>query len=649
MAAGASAAAPAGRPADVVTSSERRTAYERAGFWTGGIVAGRVAEHAQAAPGADAVVDQVGVRTAAYEQLDADANRLANFLLGAGVKPGDVVWVPRYQNWYETVVIDLGVMRAGAVMNPLLPNYRAKELRHMLELGGVRVFFCPVAYRNFDHAGLAAELREGLAALEHVVTVPDPGEDPDFFREWLERHPADPPGVELWAEAVSELIFTSGTEAEPKAIMHTEQNTNFSARAVASSLGLGEGDVVWMPSPIGHSTGFNYGVRPALYHGLPLILQDQWSAADAAHLIETRRCSYTIAATTFVSDICEHAAANSCDLSSMRLFGSGGSPIPSEVVSVAAGLGMNVLRLYGSTEVLMATTNRPGDPEGKLVETDGRALDDVEFVVRDDEGRDLVGEPGEILVRGPNTCVGFFADPERTAATFLEDGWVRSGDLGVLDEDGFLTIVGRKEIIIRGGLNIAPREIEDTILLHPAVAEAAVVGLPHQRLGSTCAAIVLRPGKDLELEGLVEFLKAEGMATYKLPQRLELMQALPKTLTGKVQKFEIVNGLAPRAQQRRRLMSNEEGSRSFLETGLDWTSEGFSEEEKQALLAWYEDNHEAEHTNLSRFPSFWIEHDPGFPALPPAHDRDRPAARRRRPPAGRAPLDVPRPLHGLRQ
>lgn len=495
-------------------------------------------------PHADAVVDLVGARTVSYAQLDADANRLANFLIGAGVKPGDVVSV-QMPNWYETVVIDLGVMRAGAVMNPLLPNYRGKELRHMLGVGGVRVYFCPVAYRNFDHAGLAAELRAEMADLEHVVAVADPAEETDRFYQWLRQNSADPPTLEVPAAAVSELIFTSGTEAEPKAIMHTEQNTNFSARAVASSLGLGSGDVVWMPSPIGHSTGFNYGVRPALYLGLPLVLQDQWSPADAARLVESQRCSYTIAATTFVSDICEHAAANAVDLSSMRLFGSGGSPIPPEIVNAAAVLGMNVLRLYGSTELLMATTNRPGDPEEKLMETDGRALDDVEVAVRDEAGRELVGEPGEIFVRGPNTCVGFFNDPQRTSTTFLADGWVRSGDLGILDEEGFLTIVGRKkEIIIRGGLNIAPREIEELILLHPAVADAAVVGLPHPRLGeATCAAVVLREGQSLDLADLVAFLRQQGMATYKLPQRLELLAALPRTLTGKVQKFEIVKGL----------------------------------------------------------------------------------------------------------
>jgi acyl-coenzyme A synthetase/AMP-(fatty) acid ligase len=544
MASEAASAVKVTRPRDVVTTPERRAAYLAAGHWNEHTLADRVAEQARRAPDSLAVVDQRGERRRTYAQLDADANRVANFLIGAGIHPGDVVSI-QMPNWYETVVIDVGVLRAGGVMNPMLPNYRAKELRHMMGVGGVKVFFCPEHYRNFDHRQLAEHLVDELELLDQNVAVDDPAEGRGEFWSWLGQFSEQSPGRPLDAEAVSELIFTSGTEAQPKAIMHTEQTTNFSARAVSSSLGVGDGDVVWMPSPIGHSTGFNYGVRVALYHGLPLVLQDKWDAEEAVALIEQCRCSYSIVATTFVSDVCDLADRRPCNLESMRLFGSGGAPIPPEVVAAAARHGMNVLRLYGSTELLMATTNRPGDARQKLIDTDGSPLDHVELQVWNDDDRSVVGEPGEIVVRGPNTCAGFYNDPGRIATTFEDDGWVRSGDLGVLDEDGFVAIVGRKkEIIIRGGLNIAPREIEDLMITHPAVAEAAVVGLPHPRLGEmTCACVILRPGAELDLDGLVAYLKEQGMATFKLPQRLEILDSLPKTLTGKVRKFELVNEL----------------------------------------------------------------------------------------------------------
>ncbi len=347
--------------------------------------------------------------------------------------------------------------------------------------------------------------------------------------------------------AVSELIFTSGTEAAPKAIMHTEQTANFSVRVAGEDLGIGEGDVVWMPSPIGHSTGFNYGVRFALYHGLPLVLQDRWDAGVACDLIAARGASYTLASTTFLQDVVAEAERRGDRrLGSMTRFGCGGSPVPPELVRRAAACGIGVLRLYGSTEVLVATWNRPGTPAGQAVNTDGPALRDVEVEVRDENGEVAApGAAGEIHIRGPNTCVGFYRDPARTAATFGPGGWLRSGDLATMDEDGFLTVVGRKkEIIIRGGLNITPREIEDLLLDFPEVDRAAVVGLPHERLGErVCACVVLAPGAALDFETMVERLRAIGLATFKLPERLEVLDSLPVTASGKVQKFEIVDRL----------------------------------------------------------------------------------------------------------
>jgi non-ribosomal peptide synthetase component E (peptide arylation enzyme) len=196
--------------------------------------------------------------------------------------------------------------------------------------------------------------------------------------------------------------------------------------------------------------------------------------------------------------------------------------------------------------VLVATWNRPDSPSEKVVATDGPALTDVEVEVRDEDGAVCApGVAGELYVRGPNTCVGFYRDPARTAATFAPGGWVRSGDLVSMDDDGYLTVVGRKkEIIIRGGLNITPREIEDLLLDFPEVERAAVVGLPHERLGErVCACVVLAPGTALDFDTMVARLRGIGLATYKLPEQLEVLESLPVTASGKVQKFEIVDRL----------------------------------------------------------------------------------------------------------
>ena len=211
---------------------------------------------------------------------------------------------------------------------------------------------------------------------------------------------------------------------------------------------LADHDVVWVPSPIGHSTGLNFGVRLALYFGMKLVLQDQWNADRAVELVERERCSYTLAATTFLTDLIAATQRSDRDVSSLTRFGCGGAPVPPEIVRAGADAGINVLRIYGLTEALVVSWNRAGSPLDKRMHTDGLALPEVELEIRD----------GEVMVRGPNVCVGLFDDPERERSIFTDDGWLRTGDAGVLDDEGYLSIVGRKkEIIIRGGLNIAPR------------------------------------------------------------------------------------------------------------------------------------------------------------------------------------------------
>jgi acyl-coenzyme A synthetase/AMP-(fatty) acid ligase len=532
---------------NIVTSPAQRQNYLSKRLWTEETLAEMVADHAARKGSAVAVVDRLGQRRVAYSELDHDASRVGAYLAGMGVEPGDVVAV-QLPNCYEAVAIAIGVLRVGAVINPMLPVYRSKELRHMLVVGQAKVLFTPAIYRGFDFIAMVEQLRADIPTLGAHVVLDGNGGHSIGLDEALRTAPIGGDRTRVAAADVSELIFTSGTEADPKAILHTEQTTNFSVRAAYSSLRMTDRDVVWMPSPIGHSTGFNYGVRMALYHGLKLVLQDRWDGNEAADLIEAEGCSYTLAATTFLRDLVDACKERPRRVASMHRFGSGGAPVPPELVASAAEHEITVLRLYGSTEVLVGSWNRPESPIQKRVDTDGLPIDGVEIAIRDEDGGDVTRGAGEIFVRGPNTSVGFLEDPDRMAATFDSDDWVKSGDLGVVDAEGYLTVVGRKkEIIIRGGLNVAPREVEEVLLRLPSVAAVAVVGLPNERLGEIgCACVVLQGTARLTFDEMIEFLRKSGLAVYKWPEQLEIVTEIPMTLTGKIRKHMLVAQLTQR-------------------------------------------------------------------------------------------------------
>lgn len=504
----------------------RARQYAQDGWWDGSTLAARVREHALEQPAAVAVVDETTDSRVTYSQLWDDACRVSAFLAEREVWPGDVVSV-QLPNWYETVAVDLGVLARGAVLNPLLPNYRGRELDHILATAQTKLLFTPDEFRGFDHAGLGRTLLGALDSLHSHVVVRGSG---DFWQTVLGRpskhvDPATDPG------GPSELIFTSGTEATPKGVLHTENTTNCNVRSAHAMNELGSDDVVWVPSPIGHSTGLNFGVRLALYFGMKLVLQDRWDPGRAVELIDRERCSYTLAATTFLTDLVAAAQGSDHDVSSLTRFGCGGSPVPPEIVRAGADAGINVLRIYGLTEALVVSWNRAESPLEKRMFTDGLPLPEVELAVRD----------GEVMVRGPNVCVGLFDDPEREGQIFTDDGWLHTGDAGVLDDDGYLSIGGRKkEIIIRGGLNIAPREIEDLLCEMREVRAVAVIGVPDERMGEVaCACVVVEDCAALELDDVVDFLRARDVATYKLPQVLHILSELPTTPSGKVRKHEL--------------------------------------------------------------------------------------------------------------
>jgi acyl-coenzyme A synthetase/AMP-(fatty) acid ligase len=525
-----------------------RWAKEAGGFWNGETLVGRVRDHADRNPDRVAIVDRKGTRRYTYGDLVRDQGKVIHLLKSNGIGAGDVVSI-QLGNTYEAALAHLATLAIGAVTNPLLPSYRSHELNRVFRTVRPKAIFTPSMYRGWDYRPMIDTVKSDTnvrpfhvtddnasgtdASLAAVLDEPVRSSTPASLGRHLHMRRAD-------YLQPSEVIFTSGTEAGPKAIMHTEQTTNCAVRTAFRDLGLGPGTVVWMPSPLGHSTGLNYGLRGALYHGCKLVLQDIWDPSEAIMLIEQEACNYTLAATTFLMDLVAATERAGVELPGLTHFGCGGAPVPPELVVRAEEAGVHVLRLYGSTEALCATWNRPDSPRAKQIATDGPALSHVQIELRDPRGT-IVMPPGEgeIYVRGPGTSIGLFNDQMRESFTYLPGAWIRSGDLGRLDGEGYLTVIGRaKEIIIRGGMNIAPREIEELMLTIPEVDRAAVVGIPDQRLGErSCACVILKRGCAMDLAQLNSRLIERGLASFKLPQALCIVDRFPITPSGKIQKY----------------------------------------------------------------------------------------------------------------
>ena len=488
-----------------------------------------------------------GARNAlSYAELGRRVERIALGLLDLGVEAGDVV---SYQlpNWWEFTALHLACLRIGAVSNPLMPIFRQRELSFMLGLAEAKVLVVPKFFRGFDYPAMAAELHGVLPALRHVLVVGGSGEQ--SFEERLlelprERRRDAAAGFAVrraGPDDVMQVMYTSGTTGEPKGVMHTANTLFSNIVPYAERLGLGERDVVLMASPMAHQTGFMYGLMLPIYLGAKAVLQDIWQADRGAEIIAAEGATFTMASTPFLADMAEAATRRPQDFASLRMFLAAGAPIPRVLVQKASeALGANIISAWGMTENGAVTTTRVGDAPDKTFGTDGCPVPGMEVRTIDAAGRPVaVGEEGRLQTRGCSNFVGYLKRPQLYGTD--AEGWFETGDLARIDADGYIRITGRaKDIIIRGGENIPVVEVEGLIYRHPAVQEAAIVGMPDPRLGERgCAFIVLRPGQSLSFQELIAFLRDQKLARDYLPERLEIVAEMPKTPSGKIQKFKL--------------------------------------------------------------------------------------------------------------
>ena len=534
-------------------NEQRRAAYRQQGLWGDASLADYWQQTARAMPDKIAVVDNHGV-SYTYSALDHAASCLANWMLAKGIESGDRIAF-QLPGWCEFTVIYLACLKIGAVSVPLLPSWREAELVWVLNKCQAKMFFAPTLFKQTRPVDLILPLQNQLPQLQQIVGVDKlaPATSSLSLSQIIADNTSLTTAITTHGDELAAVLFTSGTEGLPKGVMLTHNNILASERAYCARLNLTWQDVFMMPAPLGHATGFLHGVTAPFLIGARSVLLDIFTPAACLALLEQQRCTCMLGATPFVYDLLNVLEKQPADLSALRFFLCGGTTIPKKVARECQQRGIKLLSVYGSTESSPHAVVNLDDPLSRFMHTDGYAAAGVEIKVVDDARKTLPpGCEGEEASRGPNVFMGYFDEPELTARALDEEGWYYSGDLCRMDEAGYIKITGRKkDIIVRGGENISSREVEDILLQHPKIHDACVVAMPDERLGErSCAYVVLKaPHHSLSLEEVVAFFSRKRVAKYKYPEHIVVIEKLPRTASGKIQKFLLRKDIMRRLTQ----------------------------------------------------------------------------------------------------
>jgi cyclohexanecarboxylate-CoA ligase len=534
-------------------------------------------KHARERPRELAVVEtrDGGDVALTWQELLDRVDRTATLFLHLGVRPGERVAF-QLPNCIEFVVVALATLSIGAVCCPLMPIFREREVAFCLRRSGARVLVVPDEARGRHHAGEILSVlseasifsRDLPLKLEHVIVSasgrkvhPIPASDNENSVQWL-RFQEALRAIEIDAAALdarrsepaalAQLLFTSGTSGEPKGVLHRNDVLMRAAAMEVEHLALTAEDRIYVPSPLAHQTGFLYGMWLAIVMGVPHIVQPIWNASRALRALNDWDGTFVQAATPFLADLVKAVDDGAPPPAALRIFVATGAAVPRGLAERATRvLGTAVCGAWGTTESCLGSLAAPGDEPAKVWGTDGRALRGIHLRITDSDGRILpTGAEGHFEVQSPTMFQGYADHPEWTAAAFTPDGWFRTGDLGVMDEAGYIRITGRvRDVINRGGEKIPVAEVEQLLADHPAIGEVAIVAMPDPRLGErACAFVVLRGAALLDFEGMQHYLDACQVAKHYWPERLEIVAELPRTPSGKIQKYvlrERARGLRP--------------------------------------------------------------------------------------------------------
>jgi acyl-CoA synthetase len=478
-------------------------------------------------------------------EVYGEALRVAGGLRAHGLGPGDIVAF-QLPNWVEAAITFYACSIVGVTIVPIVHFYGPKEVGFILRQSGARALVIVSHYGKRDFLAELATVRDGLSELEMVFVVGDHGAAPDLDLLPFETLRAadveamDGP-VPVDPDTPAVIGYTSGTTADPKGVVHTHRTLGCEVRQLSGHQ-ANRDRASLVGAPVGHAIGMLGGLLCPLVGGKQIFMIDGWDPPTVLDAMLEEDISAGSGSTYFFTSLLDAPGFGPEHVELMHFIGLGGSPIPDAVAERADALGISLVRSYGSTEHPSITGSDHEAPREKRIHTDGRPLDGVEIRTVDEDGHDVgVGHPGEILSRGPDRFAGY-TDPALTAEAIEEGGWLHTGDVGIIDADGYLTITDRlKDIIIRGGENVSAAEVEQLLAHMKGVAEVAVVAAPDERLGEHgCAFFRMQPGHEAlapDLEAVRTHLQEAGLARQKWPEEIRIVDELPRTASGKIQKF----------------------------------------------------------------------------------------------------------------
>ncbi len=507
-----------------------------------------VAQQAERLGDASAIVD--GGTTISFANLAKRVDEAARALIAIGIHKGDrvAIWAP---NMWEWVVAALAIHTAGAVMVPVNTRYKALEAAYLLQKSGAKALFTVTGFLNVDYVALLRAASVELPALEDVIVLRgDAPEDATSYEDFLARaqdvpsEAATQRAAEIDPDDIADILFTSGTTGKPKGAMCTHAQNLRVFDTWSSIVGLREGDRYLIVLPFFHSFGYKAGWFSALMRGATSFPEAVFDVTVVLKRVQEDRITMLPGPPALYQSLLLHPERGNFDISSLRLAVTGAASIPVELIHrMKDELRFEtVITAYGLTESCgVVTMCRLDDDPETIATTSGRAIPGVEVRIVDSDGNPMPpNEPGEIVLRGYNVMKGYFDAEEETKKAIDADGWLHTGDIGTLDARGYIKITDRlKDMFIVGGFNAYPAEIENTLLTMPGIGEVAVIGVPDERLGEVGMAFVVpAPGKSVTPEQVIAWSR-NNMANFKVPRRVEMLDALPRNATGKVVKFEL--------------------------------------------------------------------------------------------------------------